>query len=277
MTLPTNSRAPREPDPRYDQATRVPDPSAWFHAWREGSERARQRTPELRTDVSYGGTECERLDLYLPNHRPRNLPFAVFVNGNTWPMAKRLDAGYPALAVHGNGAALVVVGYDREADLETRARQVSRAWAFLVEQGAQFGLDPSRGHLLGHATGALIAALAAFDPHAPAWPRSAVLLSGLYDMQPLCGTAQGDALGVDAGNAARLSPLRGIPRGGPDLAVAWGDAELDALRRQSADFARAARGRGLRTRHGELPGRNHYDTSLELANRHSELLAALRG
>ena len=100
MTLPIDSRASREraarrePDPRYDQAARVPDPSAWFHAWREGSERARQRTPELRSDISYGGTERERLDLYLPTHRPRNLAFAAFVHGNTWPMSKRF--GEPA-------------------------------------------------------------------------------------------------------------------------------------------------------------------------------------
>jgi len=271
-----HDRPRADPRDRYDQSTLVPDPSPWFQAWREGSDRARWRTPELRADVSYGNSEHERVDLYLPNHHPRALPFAAFVHGNTWSQATRSDAGYPAPAVHGNGAVLVVVGYDPAADLATRADQVSRAWAFLVTQGAQFGLDPARGHLLGHAGGALLAALAAFDPNAPAPPASAVLLSGVYALEPLRLSAYGERLGLDAQSAARLSPIHRISRNGPDLAVAWGDAELDAWRRQSSDFVRIARARGLRTRYAELPGRNHYDTSFELANRHSELLAALR-
>lgn len=262
----------------YDQGTLVPDPSPWLDAWRKGTEQARRHTAEVRVDIGYGKRDSERFDLYLPSDRPRNLPFAAFVHGYTWGQAMRADSGYPAKAIHHQGAAFVAIGFDAipTADLASQVDQVRRAWRYLVENAARFGLDPARGHLLGHASGAHLAALAAFDPQTPP-PASVVLLSGIYDLEPVRVSARHEHLNLDPQTATRLSPIRCIPVAGPRILVAWGDGEPDGSRRQSQDFARACKGRGLRVSERVLHGRNHLDTSLALANPDSEVLATLRG
>jgi len=253
----------------------LPDPQPWLEVWSEATDQARRRSAEVRLDISYGNRESERLDLYIPHHLPRRLPFAAFVMGLRWCEPLRAAAGFPARAVHQQGAALAVLGFDASpaAERATQVGQVRRGWAFLVENAAQFGLDPQRGHLLGHGCGACLAALAAFDAEAPP-ARSAVLLSGLYDPASLRRAA--GAAAALPGAQPGPSPLDGIHRDGPRLVVAWGEHEPEALKRQSRDFAEACRARGLRVLHGELPGRTHFGTSLELADPHSQVLASLR-
>ena len=265
-----------ELDAQYDQRTLVPDPSPWFDAWREGSEQARRRTAELRVDISYGNRGSERFDLYLPNELPRNLPFAAFVHGGAWRRAMRSDAGFPAKAFHRHGMAFVAIGFDAvpTVDLAGQVDQVCRAWRFLIDNAARFGLDSTRGHLVGHSSGAHLAALAAFDPQAP--PACVVLLSGVYDLEPVRLSARNEYLELSLEAAARLSPIRRIPSFGPAVLVAWGDKELDEFRRQSQYFARACKLRGLRVSERELPGLNHFDVSLQLANPHSQVLAMQR-
>jgi arylformamidase len=266
-----------ELDTGYDQGVLVADPSPWLDVWRKGTERARRRTAEVRVDIAYGNSESERFDLYLPNHQPRKLPFVAFVHGGEWQQTMRADSGYPAKAIHHRGAAFVAIGYDAvpAVDLDSQVDQVRRAWRYLVENAARFGLDPTRGHLVGHCSGAHLAALAAFDPLGTP-PLSAVLLSGIYDLEPMRLSARNEYLRLTPETAARLSPIRSISRVGPTVLVAWGAREPEEFRRQSRDFARACKSRGLRTIQGELPGRNHFDTSLELADPHSQVLTTLR-
>lgn len=255
------------------------DLSPWLEVWRKGTERARHRTAEVRVDISYGNRESERFDLYLPNHKPRKLPFAAFVHGGGWGRAMRADAGFPAKAIHRRGAAFVAIGFDAvpAIDLSGQVDQVRRAWRYLVENAGSFGLDPTRGHLVGHSSGAHLAALAAFDPKGCP-PASVILLSGIYDLELVRLSACNGYLGLTPKSAACLSPIRSLSTstGRPTVLVAWGAGEPEEFRRQSQDFARACKGRGLRVIQGELPGRGHFDTSLELANPHSPVLATLR-
>lgn len=263
----------------YDPSTLVADPAPWYESWRDGSKQARRRRSiEARTEIAYGNRPSERFDLYRPDGNTRILPFVAFVHGVGWRRSIRADAGFPALALVRMGFAFVAIGFDDvpAVDLAGQADQVRRAWRFLIQNADNFGIDAARGHLLGHSSGAHLAALAAFDPLASCAPASAVLLSGVYDLEPVrLGAGNGD-LGLDRETSAKLSPARLIPTVGPSLVVAWGSREPDELRRQSRDFASACRARGLSVLQAELPGRNHFDTSLELATPHSPVLESLR-
>ncbi len=255
----------------------APDADWWLDAWRRGTEQARRRTREVRLDISYGARESERFDLYLPTDRVGSLPFAAFVHGAGWRPVPRDAAGFAAKAVHRHGAAFIAIGFGTvpEVDLPAQAEQVRRAWRFLVDNAERFGLDPARGHLLGHGTGAHLAALAAFDAGSPA-PASTILLSGIYDLEPARLAARNRQLGVGPETAARLSPVRSIHRIGSRVVVAWGEHEPDESRRQAQRFARSCAASGLEVTQGELAGRGPLASSLELADPHSEVLAPLR-
>jgi arylformamidase len=269
---------PSVPQAERDHGVCEDDIAPWLDIWRNGTEQARRRTAEVRVNIAYGNRENERIDLYLPTHEARNLPFAVFVHGGDWRQATRAHSGFPAKAFHHHGAAFVAVGFDPvpDVDLAGQVDQVRRAWRYLVANAEHLGLDPSRGHLVGHASGAHLAALAAFDPQGTP-PASAVLLSGVYDLEQISRSGQYPHLGLDRETAIHLSPIRCVRSAVPAVLVAWGARGSEPFRRQSESFARACKMRGLRTIQGPLPGRGHFDLSLELADRHSQVFATLRG
>jgi len=268
-----------ELDAQYDQSTLVEDPAPWYETWRGGSEQARRRRGiEVRTEIAYGSGKSERFDLYQPEGNTRVLPFVAFAHSVAWRGSVSADAGFPALGLVRRGFAFLAIGFDGvpNVNIAGQAEQVRRAWRYVVDNAARLRIDPNRGHLMGHSSGAHLAALTAFDPNTPCSPVSTVLLSGIYDLEPVRLSDYNQYLGLDRDAVAELSPLRRIPKTGPSLAIAWGDHERDEYRRQSQDFAAACRSRGLAVRQHELPRCNHFDTSLELANPHSPLLKAMR-
>jgi len=250
-----------------------PDPQWWLDAWRAGTEQARRRTAEVRLDISYGARESDRLDLYQPGHRVGQRPFAAFVHGGAGRWAMRDEAGFPAKAVHRRGAVFIAIGFDTAPGvaLATRVDQVCRAWRYLGDNAERLGLDPARGHLLGHGPGAYLAARAAFDPRSRP-PVSAVLLSGRYE----AGAPWDQQPDAAAEAAAPLGAERYVRRLATAIVVAWGEREHDASCSESLSFARACRARVLDVTQGVLPGRGHLATSLELADPHSRVLASIR-
>ncbi|MCB1740695.1 MAG: alpha/beta hydrolase [Gammaproteobacteria bacterium] len=263
---------------RYDRRSQVPDLSPWLTAWREGTRNARERTRELRLDIGYGRGEVERIDLYPPHALGRKLPFVAFVPSGLSTDRPRADAGFPAKAVHSQGAAFAVIGIDSapETDFAHVVDQVRRAWLFLVRNAQRLGLDPTRGHLLGHSFGALAAALVAFQPDLEVRPRSALLVSGVYDLNDADSQPAPDSSDFSADLAGALSPVRLLRRDGPATVVAWGSEEPEAFRRQGLQFVGNCREHGLAVSALELPGRNHLDTSLDLSRRDSHVLSNLR-
>jgi len=113
--------------------------------------------------------------------------------------------------------------------------QIRRALQFLVAHAHALGFDPARIHLAGHSAGAHLAAMAASDPHGPP-VRSALLLSGVFDLEPLFHLPMGAMLGVDDATWRPLSPMfRERPRA--RIGVALGALETDEFKRQSAEMA----------------------------------------
>ena len=90
----------------------------------------------------------------------------------------------------------------------------------------------------GSSAGAHLAAMAALA--ADQRVKGAVLVSGIYDLEPLIGTSIDAALGLDPATAARNSPLRRPLEGFPRSLVCWGENETDQFKRQSRAFAAGA-------------------------------------
>jgi arylformamidase len=97
-------------------------------------------------------------------------------------------------------------------------------------------------------------------------PRAAVLVSGIYWLEPLIGTTINDALGLDAAAARRASPGLAPLAGFPEAAICWGEVETAAFKAQSGRFAAALRAAGARCAAFEVAGRNHFDVALDLVD-----------
>lgn len=95
--------------------------------------------------------------------------------------------------------------------------------------------------------------------------RAAVLVSGVYELEPLVGTGINTALGLDAASARGLSPAMLALASFPQTLVAWGAVETQEFKRQSQAFARDLAAAGNLVETLEVPQRNHFDVILELA------------
>jgi arylformamidase len=72
-----------------------------------------------------------------------------------------------------------------------------------------------------------------------------------------------------------LSPIRNVPDHSRPIKLFVGAAELPELRRQSEDYANAARERGLPVTLTTLPGHHHFSILDELARPDGALTNAL--
>lgn len=145
--------------------------------------------------------------------------------------------------------------------------QVRRGIWWLVEHARDLGVDSRRITLAGSSAGAHLVLMALLDGWMPAGMHpadvfaGAILLSSVYDLEPVRLTYVNEPLGLDADAAARLSPIRHLPDRLPPLVIARGGAETAEFARQYSDLVKAAHiafGRCLRSGdHASEPLRHH--------------------
>ncbi len=90
--------------------------------------------------------------------------------------------------------------------------------------------------LCGHSSGAHLAACALTRVDGIA---QALLVSGLYDLQPVRLSARNDYLKLDAALEEEVSPLRRRERIRCPVTVAWAERDSAEFARQSREFAAA--------------------------------------
>ena len=99
----------------------------------------------------------------------------------------------------------------------------------------------------------------------------AVLLSGIYDLEPLVSTYINRPLHLTHADAIALSPLT-LQLGNPiPVIVAWGENETSEFKRQSRSFAAKLKTAKFDATALQIPATNHFDTVFEIAKRSSKL------
>src|SRR5436309_2769043 len=77
----------------------------------------------------------------------------------------------------------------------------------------------------------------AHPPFDPQGLEHLLLLSGIYDLDPILLTSINDLLGLDAKRAHALSPMFLVPTVRPGVTVAVAERDTNEFRRQGKDFA----------------------------------------
>jgi arylformamidase len=236
--------------------------------YRAESEAAR-RALRLQPDLRYGSAPRACLD-YVPARAGASRPgLLVYFHGGYWQELSKEDSAFLAPAWHEAGFAHAIVGYTLApaARLPEIVAECRSALTWLAGHADGLGFDPTRIVAAGSSAGGYLAA-ASGD-----LVRGIVPVSGIFDVTPLVGTSIDDALGLDAPTAAALDLLRPGLRF-PPAVVAWGEIETSEFKRQSRAFAARVAAAGTACTTLEVPGRNHFDVVLDLADPASPLFAA---
>ncbi|NWX54449.1 KFA formamidase, partial [Promerops cafer] len=278
--------SPSRWSPRLDRDTII---DAHLAVTAAGTERARASAQTL-LHVPYGSGDGEQLDIYLPPDPSEPFPVLVYIHGGYWQCLSKDDSGFAAPPLVSQGVALVAVGYDiapkggccpaeaaaaRVAQrpptlpfvlclghMDTMVLQVRRSLVFLVQRYPRI-----RGiYLCGHSAGAHLAAMVLSTD----WTefqvvpdiKGAVLVSGLYDLEPILHTYVNDALSMSREVAQRNSPMRHVTPAAPaacQVLVAVAQHDSPEFRRQSQEYSQALRAAGWSVSLLDLAGVDHFD------------------
>ena len=275
-----------ELDAQYNNRARVPE-HVEIHAAYQAEGNAVLADFETWLDVSYGPSDEETLDIYLPGNSASaaggGAPVNVFLHGGYWYSRHKNDFRFLARGLVPAGGVLVVVNYALipSVDLDELVRQCRAAVAWTYHNAAAFGGDAERLYVSGHSAGGhLTAMMMAADWPASGLPADTVkggcALSGLYDLTPIPLGYMHDTLSFTPEQVARNSPIALAPPPGAPLIVAVGGDESEEFLRQSGDFADQWQGGGTPVRSMVLPGINHFTILGEFANPESGLTRAVQ-
>ena len=197
------------------------------------------------------------------------VPLLVFIHGGYWQELSPHDSFFAAADCIRRDVAFAAIGYTLapEASLDEIVAEVRSALAHLVSEAETLEIDPGQVVTSGSSAGAHLAAMASIEPAAVSgWqPKAMVLVSGIYELEPLLGTYINDALGLDLPAATRNSPALLPLAGAPRAHIVHGDNETDEFKRQSEDVLHRLRASGVDATLQQVAGRNHFDVILDLA------------
>lgn len=240
-------------DAQYEQRAWVPHADEIIKRYGMESDKVRSRLGEPRTE-RYGSTAVERLDIYGEGEKA-----FVFVHGGAWKRQSSRENAFAAEPFVKAGVAYVVLNFALlpTVTLPEMAGQVCRGIDW-VEKNLSNCIVLCGHSSGGHLGGCAVTRLPCI--------KSALLVSGIYDLLPVRLSARNEYVRLDERLEHEYSPIRHAGRIGCPVTVAWAEKESTEFFRQSKEFAEKLRaptivGRGL----------NHFEIIETLADPGSAL------
>lgn len=235
------------------------------------SERARAACTRIET-LTYGDRPSNSVDIALPGAAGGS-PLLVYFHGGYWQELSKRESFFGADAFCGRGIAYAAVDYTLapHAGLSQIVQECRAALETLFDRAGALGIDPERIFVAGSSAGGHLAAMCCCGAAGSVGKSGrrvggAVLLSGVYELEPLVQTSVNDAVGMTVEEARRNSPLLFDPASFPDTVVSWGERETPEFKRQSLALSRRLRSPARSVRTFESPSRNHFDVVHDMAD-----------
>lgn len=266
-------------DNAYTNGANIAGGDRWPAAWVEPAKAFRDSLSaagRAQLDIAYGERPRNRLDLFLPEGKPKGL--VVFVHGGYW-MA--LDKSYWSHLAKGSvdsGYAVAMPSYTLcpEVRIGDIVREVGAAIgkaASLIEGPIMLTGHSAGGHLVSR----MAASGSPLGADVLSRVRHVVSLSGVHDLRPLISTGMNKTLHIDEAEALAESPALLRPVAGARITCWVGGGERAEFLRQNALLANIWTGLGATTAAVVEPDRHHFSVIDGLADANHQLTRTLLG
>ena len=245
-------------DAQYEQRPFVAHADQIIARWGPASDAVRLRIGEPRNE-RYGPTPIETLDVYGDGKKA-----FVFVHGGAWKRQSKRENAFAAEAFVQAGAAFVVLDFALLPSV-TLAEMVAQVCRGIEWVRRSLSADIV---LCGHSSGAHLAACALTKGAAV---KSALLVSGIYDLLPVRLSARNAYVRLDETSEHEYSPIRHSDRIPCPVTVAWAEHEAAEFYRQSREFSSALKITGRLTQAMVGKNLNHFEMIETLADPGSPL------
>lgn len=254
----------------FNNTLHVPATASIVAEWDRLSADLRARYPQS-LDLRYGPRERNRIDFLKARDGG---PTLIFIHGGYWQTRAKESFSFCAAGPLTHGINVALVGYTLapDATLDQIVSEVRTSIDYLVTELPALGGDPDRIIVSGWSAGGHLSSMSLGHPHI----KAGLLISGIYDLEPIRHTYLNAKLNLDDGVIQRNSPMRNPGGVNKPLVVAAGSGELPLLRKQSADYTAHRASYGLPVIYQEIPGANHFTMMDELASPSGRLTTLAR-
>ena len=232
------------------------------------------------TDCQYGPKSSNTINLFIPKSasREKPCPLMIFIHGGYWQELSKNESQFSAIDFIKNDIAFAAVDYTLcpEATIQEIINECRLAITWLQLNSNQFNYNPNKIFISGSSAGAHLTAMCALNNNDKINANlekiaGVILVSGVYDLEPIVKTTINKAIGMDNNSAIEASPLFKDLKNMPDTIIAWGEIETSEFKEQSINFAKALSTNGTKVETLEIRNRNHFDIILDLGNYNEDL------
>ena len=224
-------------------------------------------------DAAYGEDPRQRLDVFVPAVPEERAPVLVFFYGGSWNSGSKDDYAFVAQAFAAQGFVTVLPDYRLypQSRFPDFLEDGAAAIAWVRDNIAAHGGDPSRILLAGHSAGAYNAAMLGLDSSYlrragvdPRVIRAVAGLSGPYDFLPFDQKTSIDVFG-QAPDPKATQPVTFASAHSPPAFLATGDTDTVVRPRNTASLAERLRSARVPVQERVYEGLDHADTLLALS------------
>lgn len=211
----------------YDNSRTVQNENQILIDFQHKSKKSYEQNHHI-TDVQYDSHRRSTLDLF-PSKFATDTTL-IFIHGGYWQWCDKTDFAFIAESVLKENIQCVLLEYDLapHSNMSQIALQIRKAFDFIQQQS----WITTKVMVIGHSAGAHLAAInldhSLID--------SAVLLSGIYDLEPIQSTHLNQALNLSEQEIKKLSPINTSTPFHKPYQIVYGSNELDELQWQSQHF-----------------------------------------
>lgn len=252
----------------YNNRARVPEHPALIEGWQRDAAAYREAAI-FEADVAYGPGPRNRMDLFFPTTERRADRLIMFIHGGYWQALNNKSFSHMARGAVAHGITVAAPTYTLcpevgIGDIVEEMRQATRA----LWERFHVPITVSGHSAGGHLAAALLAT--SWGKDGPII-QAAQPISGLFDLAPLIATNLNAALGLDAAEAVRQSPIDWPAPAGSRLHTWVGGHESDEYHRQSRELVERWQSAGVHASYFELEGANHFTVVAPLADPESSM------
>lgn len=206
----------------------------------------------LVADGAYADDPRRSLDIYAPENPGSLHPVVVFFYGGRWSSGSKDDYRFVADALTALGYVVVIPAYRLYPQVEFPAfvQDGASAIAWVHAHIDAYGGDPERLFVMGHSSGAHLAAMLALDENyllqaggRPGWIKGMIGLAGPYDFLPLEDRDLQDIFGPPV-RYPLSQPINYAHAGQPPLLLLHGSDDETVAVENTLNLAAATRGEG---------------------------------
>ncbi len=238
----------------------------------QASAQVRETVPMI-ADIAYGTDPSETVDLFFPAGPRESLPVHMFIHGGYWRMWSKREYSYVAKPITDAGGIAAIVDYSLMPNvrMEVLVKQVIRAKEWVRDHIREFGGDPASFTISGHSAGAHLASHLIHLGPPGTEIRGALLLGGIYDLEPLKSSFLQTEITLTDEEIQRFTPLDHLHDPRCQVILAVGQHETKPFHTQMDAFSDVLKKQGVPASRKVIRGRNHMSSVRDLGTSGTEM------